>query len=328
MRKGSKTSSFGTTARIGHDASDFYNRSLYQGRKPKTTPVTQGNTSTPSPLLARGQAQSSPTKGERDFSSASTSHEQIEPQADIIYCHDSQDMYHLPAASVHLMITSPPYNVGKDYDDDLTLDEYKTLLSNVMQETYRVLVEGGRACVNIANVGRSPYLPLHAYLIEIAQDCGFFMRGEIIWDKGVSGASCAWGSWQSASNPVLRDVHEYILIFCKGTFKRHPIKQNSISRDDFLEHTKSIWRFPAASAKQAGHPAPFPVELPLRLIHLYSYESDIVLDPFIGSGTTAQAALQAKRRYVGYEKKQAYVDAAREKLRHFQAELVTAAGRF
>ena len=213
------------------------------------------------------------------------------------------------------MITSPPYNVGKDYDADLTLTEYEDLLFDVMTEVYRVLVEGGRVCINIANVGRSPYIPLHLYLTEIAHSCGFFMRGEIIWDKGASaGTSCAWGSWQSSSNPVLRDVHEYILVFCKGTFKRHPVLQNSIGRDDFLESTKSIWRFPSASAKRANHPAPFPVELPLRLIHLYSYVGDTVLDPFIGSGTTAEAAVKTGRRYVGYEINEKYVDVARARM--------------
>ncbi|MDD9797697.1 MAG: site-specific DNA-methyltransferase, partial [Alphaproteobacteria bacterium] len=237
------------------------------------------------------------------------------PKQNIIYCHDSRNMKHLPDKSVHLMITSPPYNVGKDYEADLTLEAYKVLLGDVMRETYRVLVEGGRACVNIANVGRTPYLPLHMHLIEIAQEIGFFMRGEIIWDKGASaGSSCAWGSWRSASNPVLRDVHEYILIFCKASFARRPVKENSIGRDDFLENTKSIWRFPTTTAKKANHPAPFPLELPKRLIELYSFVCDIILDPFMGSGTTARAAKDASRAYIGYEIDKAYVKAARTML--------------
>ena len=279
-----QTSSFGTNGRIGHDASKFYGQRLYQDFNVDSKANGQRHDSTPEEL-------------------------------DVIHCADSRDMNHLPDNSVHLMITSPPYNVGKDYDADLTLSEYTDLLSGVMAEVYRVLVEGGRACVNIANVGRTPYIPLHLYLTEIAHACGFYMRGEIIWDKGASaGMSCAWGSWQSSSNPVLRDVHEYILVFCKGTFKRHPIRQNSIGRDDFLENTKSIWRFPAASAKKANHPAPFPVELPLRLIHLYSFVGDTVLDPFMGSGTTAEAAVQAGRHYVGYEIDEEYVCGANNRL--------------
>lgn len=282
--KRTKTSKFGTSSRIGHDSSEFYGKRLYLDIK---APPTKKST----------EAENTPKK------------------LDVVHLGDSRNMHHLPENSVHLMITSPPYNVGKDYDDNLTLTEYTDLLREVLRDVYRVLVEGGRACINIANVGRSPYIPLHLYLTEIAQQCGFFMRGEIIWDKGASaGTSCAWGSWQSSSNPVLRDVHEYILVFCKGSFKRHPIRQNSIGRDDFLENTKSIWRFPSASARKANHPAPFPVELPLRLIHLYSYVGDTVLDPFIGSGTTAEAAIMTDRHFVGYEINEQYVDISNERV--------------
>ena len=279
----SKTTSFGTPKREGHDASAFYGRRMYAAVKKR--------------------------------SKAKVQQEQTPAQLDVIHHHDSRKMKHLPDNSVHLMVTSPPYNVGKDYDNDLDLEEYKSLLEGVMAETYRVLVEGGRACINIANVGRSPYIPLHAYIVEIAQRCEFFMRGEVIWDKGASaGTSCAWGSWRSASNPTLRDVHEYILIFCKDTFKRHPIRQNTIGRDSFIACTKSIWRFNAESAKRVGHPAPFPVELPSRLIHLYSYEGDIVLDPFMGAGTTGVAAKEAQRHFVGYEIDADYVQLANVRL--------------
>ena len=142
----------------------------------------------------------------------------LPPKArDRIFCKSSEHMDNLPDRSVHLMVTSPPYNVGKDYDDDLSMEEYLGLLENVMSETYRVLVDGGRACVNVANIGRKPYIPLHAYVIQMAAKVGFFMRGEIIWDKGMSGVSTAWGSWMSPSNPTLRDTHEYILVFQKTT---------------------------------------------------------------------------------------------------------------
>ena len=141
------------------------------------------------------------------------------------------------------------------------------------------------------------------------------MRGEIIWDKGASaGSSCAWGSWRSASNPSLRDVHEYILVFSKGQYQRDPIKESTIGRDDFMEATKSVWHFPAASAKREQHPAPFPLELPRRLINLYSYKGDVILDPFMGAGTTAVAAVQTERHFIGYELEQKYVDIARQKI--------------
>jgi site-specific DNA-methyltransferase (adenine-specific) len=179
-----------------------------------------------------------------------------------------------------------------------------------------VLVEGGRACINVANLGRKPYIPIHALVMNEMQTLGFLMRGEIIWDKGASASpSTAWGSWQSASNPTLRDVHEYILVFSKGTFSRPPAgRKSTIGREEFLQWTKSIWSFPAQRARAVGHPAPFPLELPARLIQLYTYEGDVVLDPFCGSGTACLAARNAGRRFVGYDVKEAYVTIARERL--------------
>ena len=141
-------------------------------------------------------------------------------------------MDEIPDYSVHLMITSPPYNANKEYDEDLSLDEYRALLRKVFSETYRKLVTGGRACINIANLGRKPYLPLHSYLIEDLLEIGFLMRGEIIWNKAASASpSTAWGSWMSASNPVLRDVHEYILVFSKESFSRKKTGKNTITKE-------------------------------------------------------------------------------------------------
>ena len=226
-------------------------------------------------------------------------------------------MAELPDNSVHLMVTSPPYNVGKDYDQDLSLDEYLSFLARVWTEVHRVLVPGGRACVNVANLGRKPYIPLHTYLIRDLLDLGFLMRGEIIWDKGASAsASTAWGSWQSASNPTLRDTHEYILVFSKGSFRRPRPggRLDTITREEFLQFTKSVWTFPAESASKVGHPAPFPIELPYRLIQLYTFAGEVVLDPFMGSGQTALAAIRAGRHYVGYEINAAYVEHARARI--------------
>ena len=177
------------------------------------------------------------------------------------------------------------------------------MLRSVLAESYRVLVAGGRACINVANIGRKPYIPLHAFLIQDMLELGFLMRGEVIWNKGSSaGSSTAWGSWMSPSNPVLRDVHEYILIFSKGSYSRKSQDlESTITRDQFLEWTKSVWNFPTVSAKKIGHPAPFPVELPARLIQLYTYRGEILLDPFCGAGTTCLAAIQAGRHFVGYE---------------------------
>lgn len=232
-------------------------------------------------------------------------------------------MEDLPDRSVHLMVTSPPYNVSKEYDEDLTLDEYRALLKRVMKETHRVLVDGGRACINVANVGRKPYIPFHAFLTQDMIELGFMMRGEVIWNKGGSaGPSTAWGSWKSASNPTLRDVHEYILIFSKNSYSRIGTgRKSTIGRDEFLEFTKSIWTFPSESARRVGHPAPFPIELPRRLIHLYSFAGDVILDPFAGSGSTCIAALQTGRTYVGYEKSARYVKLAEKRIRESRREL-------
>ncbi|HEX9616991.1 MAG TPA: site-specific DNA-methyltransferase, partial [Anaerolineales bacterium] len=239
-----------------------------------------------------------------------------------LFCKSSQLMDELPDHSVHLMVTSPPYNVQKEYDGDLNLSEYLDLLKQVWKETYRVLVPGGRACINVANLGRKPYLPLHSFIIEGMLATGFLMRGEIIWNKASSSSpSTAWGSWQSASNPVLRDVHEYILVFSKDTFSRKGKgKESTIQRGDFLEWTKSVWTFPAVSARKIGHPAPFPQELPHRLIQLYTFKDEVVLDPFAGSGTTCLAAAIDDRFYIGYEISQKYIALAEKRLASISAE--------
>lgn len=287
---GTVTSSFGSPGRFGHDSSKFYNSRLYEGIPLEKEGITYLENEIPSEFLNK------------------------------ILCKSSESMDELPENSVHLIVTSPPYNVGKEYDKGLTLNEYKSLLGKVFKEVYRVLVPGGRACVNVANLGRKPYLPLDAFIIQIMLDIGFLMRGEIIWDKGSSAAaSTAWGSWCSASNPTLRDVHEYIMVFSKDTFKRPNWKgrKSTISREEFLEWTKSVWSFPAESATRVGHPAPFPVELPLRLIKLYTFEGEVVLDPFMGSGTTAIAALQTNRYFIGYEVEPEYVQLAEGRIKDF-----------
>jgi len=189
-----------------------------------------------------------------------------------------------------------------------------------MKEVYRVLVPGGRVCFNVANLGRRPYLPLDAFIIQDILSLGFLMRGQIIWDKASSASgSTAWGSWSSPANPTLRDIHEYILVFSKDMYSRPRIdgRAPTITNQEFLEFTKSIWRFPAESAKKIGHPAPFPTELPRRCIELYTYSNEVIIDPFMGSGATAVAALTAGRRYVGYDINQAYIRLAQERIRQW-----------
>ncbi|HHT9124672.1 MAG TPA: DNA-methyltransferase [Candidatus Brocadiia bacterium] len=287
-RKGTKTSSFGSPGRIGHDSTPFYTSRLYEGlRKEEKVEYIENPIS--SECL------------------------------DKILCKSSEKMEELPDNSVHLMVTSPPYNVGKEYDGNLTLSEYRAFLKRVWGEVKRVLVPGGRVCINIANLGRKPYIPLHTYIVEDMLDLGFLMRGEIIWNKASSGSpSTAWGSWLSATNPTLRDIHEYILVFSKGMFTRGNLRRKStISKEEFLEFTKSVWTFAAEPATKVGHPAPFPVELPYRLIQLYTFEGEVVLDPFTGSGQAAIAAIKTNRHYVGYDTSEEYVKLAKKRIRGF-----------
>ncbi|MBS3138146.1 site-specific DNA-methyltransferase [Candidatus Woesearchaeota archaeon] len=290
-KNGTKTQSFGVSSRENHDSSEFYNRKMYGGNGHLV---------------------------KHDY----TENKLTEDKINKIICSSSENMKELPDNSVHLMVTSPPYNVGKDYDANLSLQEYKNLLKNVFKETHRVLVCGGRVCVNIANIGRKPYIPLHSHIIQMMDEIGFLMRGEIIWDKGSSaGTSFAWGSWKSAKNPTLRDVHEYILVFSKESYGREKNdKRDTIEKDEFMQFTKSVWSFPAVSARKIGHPAPFPEELPRRLIKFYTFENDIVLDPFMGSGQTAIASVKEKRNFIGYEINKEYCELSERRIRELKEQ--------
>lgn len=293
MKKGTATSTFGTNGRVNHNSDKFYDTKLYKEIKKKSLVKVEADNIFPQEL------------------------------ENTIIQGSSETMIGIPDNSVHLMITSPPYNVSKDYDDDLSLHEYLELLKKVFKETFRVLVHGGRACINVANVGRKPYIPLSDYISTMMIELDFDMRGEIIWNKSAgAGVSTAWGSWQSASNPILRDVHEYILVFSKGDYKRErKEKQNTITKEQFIEWTKSIWTMNTESAKKIGHPAPFPEELPYRLIQLYSFIDDIILDPFMGSGTTAVSALKSDRKFVGYDTDEKYIKLAEKRLSRYRSRI-------
>ena len=288
-RASTVTSSFGVSRREGHDASVYYTSRLNEGL------VSSRNV---------GEAEPFP-----------------EAHANTVLCGDSRTLP-LPDNCVHLVVTSPPYNASKDYDEDLSLKEYLTLLHEVFAECYRVMTPGGRMVINVANLGRKPYIPLSSHINIIMHEIGFLMRGEIIWDKSASaGSSCAWGSFQSASNPCLRDVHEYLLVFSKGDYKlprskneREEGRLDTIPRDDFIKHTKSIWSFATERASRVNHPAPFPVELPKRCIEMYTFTGDVVLDPFNGSGTTCVAAKMHGRRYIGVDLSADYCAIAEDRL--------------
>ncbi|MCP3934052.1 MAG: site-specific DNA-methyltransferase [Actinomycetia bacterium] len=300
-RRGTSTTSFGTGARESHDSSSFYARFV-------------------PPEISTSTAVHGAVVG---------------IDSSICFEGDSSNMQALPDNSVALVVTSPPYFVGKEYELAVTSDadqlerrvpesyfEFLTMLRDVFAECLRVLEPGGRIAVNVANLGRKPYRSLSADVISILQDeLGMLLRGEVIWQKGkTSSSSCAWGSFAKAGNPVLRDTTERVLIASKGRFDRAPTVaerkkrglpwKSTITNDEFVDVTSDVWELDAASATQVGHPAPFPVELPKRLIDLYTYEGDLVLDPFAGSGTTLVAAERQGRIGVGYDTEPEYVDLA------------------
>jgi site-specific DNA-methyltransferase (adenine-specific) len=298
QRTATATSQFGSGKRESHDSTAFYDRfaaPLVSPDERVTPPVTR----------------------------------------DVIFHGDARSINDQQVAdrSVALLITSPPYFVGKEYETDLAAGhvpssyvEYLEMLHDVMATCLRKLEPGGRMAVNVANLGRKPYRSLSADVISILQDdLGMLMRGEVIWQKARgAGGSCAWGSYRSPQNPVLRDVTERVVIASKGRFDR-ALKRSrredeglpheaTIETEEFLEATLDVWEIPSESARKIGHPAPFPVALPRRLIELYTYKGDLILDPFIGSGSTAVAAVRSGRHYVGFDTDESYVALANERL--------------
>jgi DNA modification methylase len=302
------TSNFGVGARESHDASAFYAR--FSPKEVSADEELAAPFTLPRPLV----------------------------------CGDARSTG-LPASSVALVVTSPPYFAGKEYEEALgqgvipaTYAEYLELLAEVFAECVRVLEPGGRIAVNVANLGRRPYRSLAADITRILDDdLGLLLRGEIVWKKadGASG-SCAWGSYRSPTNPVLRDITERVVVASKGRFDRavdiasrraegRP-HLRSITADEFLDATLDVWDIRPESARRVGHPAPFPVELPQRLIELYTFVDDLVLDPFLGSGTTAVAAVRTGRRYAGFDTDAEYVAIAEERVAAERAALTRAAG--
>lgn len=291
-----RTRSFGVSAREGHDASSFYGRAAFRGL-PGLVVEGLEVVDQPGPVTSVGD------------------------WVDRIVCHSSERMGEVPDASVGLAFTSPPYNVGKEYDGDLDLVNYLGLLGRVAAEVHRVLVPGGRYVVNVANLGRKPYIPLVAYAYAIHTAVGFIPTGEIVWQKarGANG-SCAWGTFRSARAPRLRDVHEYLLVFAKDQTGRPDNGESDISGENFMASTLSVWDIPPESARRIGHPAPFPVALAERVIRLFSYTSDIILDPFAGSGTTCVAARRLGRGFVGYDINPEYCRMAEARIERASAE--------
>jgi len=312
-RRGTSTASFGTGARESHDSSAFYARFV-------------------PPVLSEDETVVAPA--DRPFQD-----EIFHGTAQNVLADDRS----VADNSVALVVTSPPYFVGKDYEEAMgqghvpaAYEEHLASLHQVFAACVNKLEPGGRIAVNVANLGRKPYRSQAADVIRIFEDLGLLVRGEIIWKKGEGmNSSTAWGSFQKPSNPVLRDLTERIVVASKGRFgralsssKRKDLglpSVGSIFKEEFMSATKDVWEIPAESATRVGHPAPFPVGLPKRLIDLYTYYDDLILDPYMGAGTTAVAAVRAGRNYVGCETETPYItisndriDAERDRLRDHQ----------
>ena len=310
LRAGTATSSFGVGRREGHDSSAFYDRF--------PVPETSGD-------------------------------DRVEPPAcrDRLWVVDARCMSQSQVAdsSVALVVTSPPYFAGKEYEEAIgegqipaSYQDYLQMLRDVFAVCSRKLEPGGRIAVNVANLGRRPYRSLSSDVIGILQDdLGLLLRGEVIWRKAEgAGGNCAWGSFQRPANPVLRDLTERVIIASKGRFDRALSASERAARglpsrgtanvDEFMDATTDVWEIPAESATRVGHPAPFPVELPERLIDLYTYESDLVLDPFMGSGTTAVAAVRTGRHYVGFDTDDGYLALARQRIARERERLSSGTG--
>lgn len=281
-KSNTRTTSFGVSKRESHDSSKFYELSMMQNFKNR--------------LMSKKHLEEIETSP-------------VGPWANQIYLQSAEKMSQIPDNSIGLAFTSPPYNVAKEYDENLSIEAYFSLINQVGKEVYRVLKPGGRYVINIANLGRKPYIPMHAYYYQTHSNIGFLPMGEIIWQKakGANG-SCAWGSWMSAKSPRLRDLHEYLLVFSKHSYSRPDKGESTIDKEEFMAGTLSVWDIPPVSAKRIGHPAPFPLALADRVIDLFSYQNDVILDPFSGSGTTLLSAFQKERAYVGFEIEKSYVE--------------------
>jgi site-specific DNA-methyltransferase (adenine-specific) len=303
-RRPTATSNFGVSRRENHDSSAFYARF--------EVPVASEDEEIRSPL-----------------------------SVDEVFCGDARNMADVADKSVALVVTSPPYFAGKEYEQALgeghipaSYFDYLEMLHDVFAECVRALEPGGRIAVNIANLGRKPYRSLSADITTILQDrLGLWLRGEVLWRKGAGASnSCAWGSFRQPSNPVLRDTTERVIIASKGRLDRAVPRADreaaglpstpTITKDEFLAASLDVWDLPTESARRVSHPAPFPVDLPVRLIELYTYAGDLVLDPFMGSGTTAVAATRTDRRFVGYDTDPEYVEISLKRVAEEQGRLL------
>ena len=243
--------------------------------------------------------------------------------ANKIICGDSAEILKkIPPNSVDIIITSPPYNFGLDYENDdkndaVFWDDYFKKLNEIWKECYRVLKSGGRLCLNVQPLF-SDYIPSHHIMSKQMLDLGFLWKSEILWEK--NNYNCkytAWGSWKSPSMPYMKYTWEFVEVFSKQTHKKlGDSAKIDITGDEFKKWVYAKWSIaPERKMKEYGHPAMFPKELIFRLLKLFSYRDDVVLDPFNGAGTTTLCAAEINRKYVGIDISKKYCDVAEQRIK-------------
>jgi len=235
-------------------------------------------------------------------------------------------MSQIPDSFVDLIVTSPPYNFGLDeYDnhiDTKNWEDYFSTLNQVWQQSYRILKPGGRICIVIQPLF-SDYVPSHHIISQQLRELGFLFKAEIIWEK--RNWNCkytAWGSWKSPSMPYLKYTWEFIEIFCKESRRKTGEARNiDITGEEFKKWVYSKWEIsPESRMKEFGHPSMFPEKIPYRLIKLFSYTGDLVLDPFNGVGTTTLVARKLNRNYVGIDISEQYCQKALERIQEYEMQ--------
>jgi DNA modification methylase len=223
----------------------------------------------------------------------------------------------LPKETVHLAVTSPPYNVRipyAGYSDDLAAKEYLAWLKDVWRDLYRVLVPGGRFALNVAPTSIKAFRPIHHDLSTDLRDLGYIMRTEVIWYKQTMGRRTAWGSWRSPSNPHIIPSWEYVLVFSKGQWNLPGRKEDiDVSSEEFQKISDGFWQIPPERSRR-GHPAPFPEALIERLVKFYTYRGNTVLDTFGGTGTVATVARRLGRHYLSIDSSSEYCELARRRI--------------